>query len=187
MAFDATYLTQRLGQATLHGTRGLIGGAYMPEQEEHAFIDMDREGLDVKAVPRAQTMLEFLVWDPCGKDKLPLSVCMIPMEYTLKGVHAVHRGCWTMLNIVGKVLANSGSVVKGLTFDAHGSHEFIRRCIHGTFEDIDMTELKEIPFFSELKHYSLPHNCLPWLPIKICYHKDEVFWCVPGACRLSIY
>ena len=185
MAFDSTYLTAGLSQCSLHGKHGLIGGAFDQNQRDHCFIDMDDIQVDVKSINRAKSMLEFLCWDPSGKQKLPLAVCSLPVENAYRGVHGLHRGCWAMLSIVGEVLAASANVIKGISFDAHGTHEFIRRCVHGQFEDIDLEELKEIPFFSELKHRALPPHCLPRLPIRICLHQEEVFWAVPGPCSLA--
>lgn len=185
--FDATYLTACLCQTTLHQKRGLVGGAYTPGQEAIAFIDLDCEGLEVENIPKAKCMLDFLVFDPIGSDKAPLSVCSLPVESAFRGVHATHKGCWAMMEIVGKILVESNGLICGISFDAHCTHAFIRQCIHGDFTDIDRESLKDVPFFSELKHRQMPPNKLPRLPIAVCLYRGEPFYAQPGPCSLAGY
>ena len=185
MAFDATYLTAGLSQACLHGRRGLVGGAFQIGQSDVAFLDLESDDIDVSVVPRAKALLDFVTWDPQGRDKCPMSVCALPVEHTFRGAHATHRGCWTVLETVGTVLQASLNLVRGISFDAHTTHGFVRKCVHGQFEDIDSEELLKIPFFSDLKHQPLPKNDLPRLPMKVCMHKGDVFWAMPGPCRLD--
>ena len=185
--FDATYLTACLCQTTLHQKRGLVGGAYTPGQEAIAFIDLDCEGLEFENIPKAKCMLDFLVFDPIGSDKAPLSVCSLPVESAFRGVHATHKGCWAMMEIVGKILVESNGLICGISFDAHCTHAFIRQCIHGDFTDIDRESLKDVPFFSELKHRQMPPNKLPRLPIAVCLYRGEPFYAQPGPRSLAGY
>lgn len=182
MAFDGTYLTPTLSQIQIHERHGLVGGKWSSENKENAFVSLEEDGVDVSGVPRANTMMEFLCWDPSARKKIPLSVCAVPVEQNFGGQN---RAQWGILELVGQVLSSSQKVVRGIVFDAHGSHVFVRNIIHGLFEDVPDESLKDIPFFRDLQHISLPSNCLPRLPISICLYKGEAFYAMCVPCTLK--
>ena len=155
----------------------------MLEEEGNSYIDLSSENIDVLQIPKAKSVLEFLVWDPAGHQKLPLPVCTLPVEHSFRGARGTHKGCWTMLELVGRVLKASGNLLRGLTFDSHCTHLFIKKVIHGQLSDIDMQELMRIPFFSELKYKPMPKNNLPRLPVAICLHEGDAFYAINGPCH----
>ena len=137
-AFDETYLTQTLVQTILHERQVLVGGAWSPEAEEDACLDMAKENLNIKDITKASSMMTFLAWDPCAMQKAPLTFCSLPVRHSFKGAEK-YKGNWTILEIVGRIMesdARSGKTIRGLVFDAHGSHAFVRRVIFGDFEDV---------------------------------------------------
>ena len=168
----------------MHGKVGLVGGAFDPDKEGQAFVDLEQDDTDTHGIVRASSMLEVLCWDPCGTVKAPLSVASLPLESALGGAGSQRSG-WIMLEIIGQILESSGKVVKGITFDAHGSHQIIRKVLHGQFQDISEESIKNTPFFKELVFIPLPKNDLPRLPIQVCLHQKEPFYGQTGPCSLS--
>ena len=184
MAFDATYLTNTLSQMRLHGQRGLVGGTWSPgpEGSRNAFCSMEDEDVDVTGIVKSSTMLEFLCWCPTSRRKCPLSVCSLPVEHNFAGAGAGQRGNFYMLEVVGQVMSKNGGGVKALVFDAHGTHQHIRRVLHGQVGNIPASDLKAIPFFGELSYEDLPQTSLPRLPIKVAKHGGEIVYGIPGVC-----
>ena len=181
MAFDATYLTKTLNQITLHGRTAIIGGAWEVSCGANAWVDLDQESVDVKGIPRATSMTEFVVWDPCANSKVALPVCSLPMQPNYGGVRSEKKARWCVLELVGKVLASS-AVVRGIVFDAHASHILVRKVVFGQMQDVDLDAVGQIPFFKEIRHVPLPSNCLPRLPIEVCYIGKDSFFALPGPC-----
>ena len=168
----------------LHGAIGLVGGAYDKEKPGQAFVDLESDNLDTKGLVKAASMLEVLCWDPCGLAKCPLSVAASPLDSTLGGQNSQMSGL-VMMQMVGEVLEKSGGIIKGITFDAHGSHQMIRRVLHGQLDGIDAEVVKSMPFFGKLIHVPLPKNDLPRLPIQICLYEKQVFYGQTGPCSLA--
>ena len=183
LAFDCTYLTSTVSQMKLGGRIGLVGGMFNHDNPDSAFTPMSDE-IDIKKVARASQMMEFVAWDPCLKRKHVLSLCSLPVQHSFTGSGAHHRGCWYVLELVGRVLQSDHGFVKGLLFDQHGTHMFIRKCLHGQIADLNADTLKNTPFFGELRYEQVWENCLPRLPIAICRFRDQVIWGLGGACAL---
>lgn len=131
-------------------------------------------------------MLEMIAWDPMGMRKDVLPVCSLPVHQNFSGVHGSLKGCWTMMEIIGQALKASGKLVRGIVFDSHGTHVLVRKVVHGQFNDVNMTDLKKIPFFGALQHSPLPANVLPRLPMQACLHNGDVFYAMPGPCSLML-
>ena len=179
MAFDHTYVTQTLSQAQLHGERALVGGAYGGKELDQSFLEID-ESLDMASVTKASQMLETVVWDAAATCKLPISVCSVPMGTFDSGPGSSSRGAWNMLSIMNDVLQQSGSLVRAVIFDAHGSHSVIRKILHG--EEEFPEELAELSFWREITYKPLPESNLPRMPVRLCYHKGEPLYGIPGVC-----
>lgn len=187
LAFDGTYLTRRLSQVTLHGKRALIGGAWSPEQDGHCFKLLDEEqSYNVKEVPKATTLNEFLVWDMSARKKVCLSACCMPMPSKIEGAQGTFRSSWCIMETVGQVLASAGAAcIKGVVFDAATTHSFVRKALHGDVDSLDPEMLRNIPFFGMLEYTHLPRHPLPRLPIKLAKVRGETIWGLPGACILT--
>ena len=186
-AFDSTYLTQSFAQTTLHGKRVLVGGCWTPDEDNGSCLDMEADNIDLKGIEKAGSMLTFLTWDPEAKKKHPLTVCTLPTPHGFGGGQGTYKSNWTMLEIVGRVLeadANSASCIRGIVFDAHGSHAFVRRVMMGDFTDVNRVFLRLIPFFSKLRYEPLPSHPLPRLPLQLAKRGDENIFCMVGPCIL---
>eukprot|EP00438_Fugacium_kawagutii_P028424 Skav221014 [mRNA] locus=scaffold2350:235252:241894:- [translate_table: standard] len=165
LAFDATYLTSTLSQLELHGQRALVGGQWTPNLMEKAFIPLENiEDTNIKSIQRSSTMMECLVWDPSLRQKLPLSVCSVPIPTSFSGTGATHRGCFFMMELMAKVLSQSAGIVRCLVFDGHGSHQYVRRFMHGQHSGLCVEDIKALEFFGELEFVALPPNPLPRPP-----------------------
>jgi hypothetical protein len=129
-------------------------------------------------------MMTFLAWDPSAMQKAPLTYCSLPVRHSFKGAEK-YKGNWTILEIVGRIMesdARSGKTIRGLVFDAHGSHAFVRRVIFGDFEDVCRESVKKVPFFRHLEHRELPNHRLPRLPLRIALYEGEPIFCMVGPC-----
>ena len=145
---------------------------------------MEKENLNIKGIPKASSMMTFLAWDPCAMQKTPLTLCSLPVRHGFKGENR-YKGNWTILEIVGRIMeadAKSMKTIRGLVFDAHGSHTFVRRVIFGDFQDVCKESVNEIPFFRRLEHRPLPAHPLPRLPLRIALYEGEPIFCMVGPC-----
>lgn len=185
MAFDGTYLTKTLAQLSLHGKAGIVGGAWEVSSAANSWVSLEQEAVNVKNIPKAANMIEFLVWDPAAPNKVGLPVCSLPMQANYGGVHSTKRGQWLVLELVGKVLQGDGKIVRGIVYDAHSSHLLVRKVMHGQLQDVDLEAVSRLPFFSSVRHVPLPPNCLPRLPIELCYLDRDVIYSMPGPCFLA--
>ena len=185
MAFDGTYLTKSINQLKLHDSYGLVGGVWDPWREDAAWVDLNQDGLDVRGLPKASTMLEFVCWDPGMYKKSTLSVCSMPMAADFGGVHAEKKGQWSILEVVGRVMKASGHCIRGLVFDAHGSHALVRKVLSGQLVDVNKDQLNAVPWFSELRFCPLPSTVMPRLPIQLAMHEGEAVFGLPGPCNLD--
>ena len=80
LAIDHTYLQARFVQGTVGGVPGLLGGAWSPTAEDLAFRPFESmDGSALKA-PKANLMLECLIWDPCADRRQSLSLASMPMK-----------------------------------------------------------------------------------------------------------
>lgn len=90
--------------------------------------------------------------------------------------------------MVGRLMETAHWIIKALTFDSHHSHRFLKDVLFGSFLICKKEVLCDIPFFRDLEYQSLPRHHLPYLPVKICLHQQEAFWCLAGTCAfISIY
>ena len=170
----------------LHQKRGLVGGVWTEATPFNAFIDLENDDINVRCVVKATTMLEFVVWDPSSKKKSVLSMASMPISSNFHGIQSTFRGNWAILAIVGQFVDASDGLLKGLIFDAHCAHSYVRKLLLGQLQGIDMNEVKHIPFFKDLRYKSLPESRFPKLPVAICLHRDEAFWCLPGVCSSAL-
>ena len=183
MAFDSTYLTTTLAQMQLHNSVGLVGGVWGPDGMDQSFLNLD-DDIDVGKVVKASSLLEAVVWDPAALRKIPLSVCCVPVETNFTGPGSTLRGSYFMLELMGKILQESGNLLSAVTFDAHGSHSLIRRILHGQLSDVNLDDVKKMTFWKDFTFEPLLHD-LPRLPIQKCMHKGEPFFGIPGVCFLT--
>lgn len=184
VAFDETYLTRTLCQMKIGGRVGLVGGAWLPASSSSCFLPLDKGDIDVKGTPKASTMLHFLGWCPSSPKKTPLSLCSMPVEHSRQTMKGAVRGKWLLLEICGKFMEQSQGTVKALVFDGHTCHVYIRKLLHGQTDDIDMDEVREIPFFKDLVYEPVPVNCLPHFPMRIARQgrDGECIWGLGGVC-----
>ncbi len=90
-----------------------------------------------------------------------------------------------MLQVVARFLGHAAWLVRGIAFDAHGSHQYFREALFGDFQTLDPDQLKGLPFFSDVSYESLPHHALPRLPVKVCMYRGEALWALPGPLHAS--
>lgn len=91
-----------------------------------------------------------------------------------------------MLFAVGQFMSIAGWAVKCLVFDAHTSHSYVRKLLHGDTDEIPPSELRTIPFFREIQYQDMPASVLPRMPVRIALHRREPVWAIPGPCTLEI-
>ena len=185
VAFDATYVTETLSQAEISSQKGLVGGSYNPINPNNAFVSMEKvEDIDVSAVQKSSSMLEFLGWEPSAPKKTPISLLAVPIEVGFGGTHAEQRGSFYMADLVGRFMAESSGIVKALVCDNAGTHKVIRRCLHGQLSPEEEANIADVPWFGKLTHTDVPENCLPRFPMRITYDEEEVVYGIPGVCHL---
>lgn len=187
MAFDMTYITETLTQMALSDVPEMVGGVYLPESPEHCFIRLDREDgdIDVKKIKKACQILETVVWDPIAPKKIPLSICSLPVLTSFDGELSGYRASLYLMNVIGQILDQCNGLVKGISFDAAGSHLLLRNVLQGIECGIAPLDLAALPWFSQLRYRPLPPHGLPRLPGMLAFHCNEVVWAVPGVCHLS--
>lgn len=178
VAFDCTYLTKSLCQLKLGNNFAMVGGVYGGDDRDQSFLPINEE-LEVQKVIKASSMLEVVAWDAAGLRKLPLSACSCPIETNHSGPGATSRGAWFVVNILSKILGPSGSTVRAVVFDAHGSHSIVRKIFHG--EEVPREELDGLAFWDEISYKPLPPCSLPRLPTKVCLHRGEPIYGIPGV------
>lgn len=180
-AFDCTYLTATLCQFKVGEKKGLVGGTWLLEKPDNAFVSLT-DDLDIGTFKKSTTMLETLLWDPSSKGKHPLSICSVPIEHNWGGGMGTYRGCMYMLHALGTILKENDGLIRGLVFDGHGTHQFIKKLLHGQVSSLPMLDIASVPFFGEIRHRPLPPHSLPRFPIELAFHGDEVIWALPGVC-----
>ena len=79
-------------------------------------------------------------------------------------------------------MAEAAPYVQVLAFDAHPSHQFVRRCLAGQTSIIDQERLKKIPCFGKLQQRPMPEHGLPRLPVNIVCYEGDPIWGLPGPC-----
>ena len=187
MAFDGTYLTATLNQMTLHGQRGLVGGTWGPTTQDNAFLNLDPDKeLSVAGVKKASQMMEWLCWCPSAKRKCTLPLLSLPAEHNFEGCGAQKRGNWYVLETVGRFLSHNQDTILAVIFDAHGTHQYVRRVLHGNLGGIDRRDLQDIPFFGQIVYEELPSSCLPRIPMKTAKVDGKPFHAFPGVCALYL-
>lgn len=93
-----------------------------------------------------------------------------------------------MLRVLGILMENAETVVKGIAFDAHQSHVYFRQALFGQFnKDFRQEDLSGVPFFEALEYSNLPVHVLPRLPLQKCYHKGKAVWPLCGPCASSVF
>ena len=181
MAFDATYLQSSLAQLQLHGERGMVGGTWLPDNPKNTFLTLT-EDLDVGSVRKSTLMMDFVLWDAGAKRKSPISVCALPIEHNFQGSGSTLRGNLYMVQLLGEVMSQSDGVIRALISDAHGTHSYIRKYLHGQKDDLPCDDIEALPWWKDILHKPLPQTILPRLPIQVCYDAGEVLWYIPGVC-----
>lgn len=174
-------MTSTIAQFSLNNKRGLIGGVWREDTPWNAFIDMDIPDINVKDIVKATSMLEFLAWDPDQKKKNVFSVASLPVSSNFHGIQGSYRGNWTLLSTVGAFLEASDGLVRGIVFDGHLSHSYVRKLLFGQVKSMDMREVSKVPWFKDLEYMALPSCRVPYIPISIALHDKEYFWCLPGV------
>ena len=91
-----------------------------------------------------------------------------------------------MLMVVGKVMEAGSWLVKGLTYDGHLSHGYLKECLYGIFDKLNPSSLEEVPFWSKVTYAELPRHCFPHLPLKLCMYEGESIWGLAGPCDLAV-
>lgn len=164
----------------------MVGGTWKADLCDQSFLDLQK-GIDLAKVVRSTNMFEMVVWDPAAVKKVPMTVCSVPTETNHAGTGASLRAAWYMLDLLGRILEESGNFIRGITFDAHGSHALIRRVLHGHLDSVKEDDLTKLGFWKDLTWKDLPQVNLPRLPIRICLHKNEPIYAIPGCCHSSPY
>ena len=184
-AMDGTYLIKQLQQLKHRGEPYLVGCPWSPNDETTGLIPLASPTTDIRKCPRAPMMMEFLTWDPNSTTRRTLSIASMPMALAAtrkEGETLTYAGNMEMLRVVGRLMETAHWIIKGLTFDAHHSHRFIKDVLFGSFHHCSKETVSDIPFFRDLVYHSLPRHHLPYLPVKLCLHQQEAIWCLAGTC-----
>lgn len=160
----------------------MVGGVWMPDNMSHAFLNIDHD-IDLSQVVKAATVLETIIWDPCLAKKISFPICTIPVQHNFAGTGASARASFYVLKAMGKILKESDGLIKALAFDSHGSHGWVRRCLHGQLEGLDI-DLSQVDFFGSLEYQEVDHG-LPRFPICITKFRGEVLLGLCGPCAWS--
>lgn len=108
--------------------------------------------------------------------------CFHSQSNTVSAVQGQGNELGYVLQTVGRFMAFSQQTVKALIFDAHGSHQMLRRILHGCPTGTDPSDLKDIPFFGSLEFEEVWENVLPRMPIKLCKYEGDYVYAIPGIC-----
>ena len=84
--------------------------------------------------------------------------------------------------MLGNLMSSAHWLVKGVCFDGAHAHGFMRQALQGSFTTLKESDLKDIAFFQDVTYQPLPDNCLPRLPMRLCFHRGESIWPLGGAC-----
>lgn len=168
----------------MHKQHGLIGGVWGPGETDQSYLSLESD-LNVRNIVKASSILEMILWDPASIKKITLPACTVPVETNFSGPSSTVRGCMFFLELIGMILKQSGSTIRCLAFDAHGSHSVIKRLLFGQVAEKDLEEIAKFDFWSELSWQELPSSILPRLPVRLCLHRGEVFYPLPGPCFLA--
>ena len=171
----------------MHGKVGLIGGTWYPDRPDNGFIPLDGNDINVRNIAKSSTMLECVGWDPSMKKRGALSFLAMPIEHHFAGAGASIRSGVYMMKTIGRLMAESNDVIKCLVFDGHGSHQMIRKALHGQPTGLDPDDLAQLPFFGQLQIEDIWDHVLPRLPIKIVRYKGESVNGLPGICRSAFF
>ncbi len=80
-AIDHTYLVKSFSQASWNGKVGLAGGFWSPSDEDSSFMPLDNLPKQATERPKANLMLECLLWDPnTSQRRRCYSVASMPMQ-----------------------------------------------------------------------------------------------------------
>lgn len=81
MAVDATYLLKTFVQCEINGTAGLVGGCWSSASTLENRQDFLPIGTKTQGLEKAPQILEFLLWDPCGRgSRETVSIGAMPMS-----------------------------------------------------------------------------------------------------------
>lgn len=94
LGLDHTYLQRTLKQLHLRGKVGLVGRSWSPLGEDHSFMDLENLPADFSKAPRAQLMLQALLWDPNSEKRRTFSCAEMPMSQTASGRSENYKGNW---------------------------------------------------------------------------------------------
>lgn len=162
----------------------MVGGVWMPDNQASSFIPLQDE-LDVSKVAKSSMMLEMLMWDPTLRERHTLSMCSLPIQHSFAGAGAEKRGNFYMLEVLGRFMLQSDGLIRGLIFDGHGSHQYIRRCLHGQLDGLVPDDIQAIPFFGALTYEPVPPHGLPRFPMQIARFQGNIILGICGVCFLE--
>ena len=75
-----------------------------------------------------------------------LPMCEVPIEHNWGGSNAEFRGNMYMMHVVGKVMEKSNGSIAGLVFDAHGTHDYLKKVLHGQVDGLRWRRSHRFPF-----------------------------------------
>lgn len=87
---------------------------------------------------------------------------------------------------IGRLMEAGAWVIRGITFDGHFAHGYLKECLYGHFCKLNPADLESVPFWSKVSWTELPRHALPHLPLKICVYDDEPIWGLAGPCFLEV-
>ena len=170
----------------LNNERGMVGGMWFPDDTSNSFLNLE-ESVDFAKVLKSSSMLETVIWDPNLRKRITVPICSLPVQHMFGGVGASHRASWYILSAMGKIMNHSNGVLRGLCFDSHGSHGYVRRALHGQISSGGGKaglDLSDIEFFKDLTFEEV-ETPLPRFPIAIAKYQGSVVWGLCGVCALS--
>lgn len=89
-----------------------------------------------------------------------------------------------MLLVVGQLMKDASWLIKGLAFDGHHSHGYLREALTGWFVRLKEGDLQGLPFWADVRYKDLPPHAMPRLPLRLCFHSGESIWALGGPCSL---
>ena len=88
-----------------------------------------------------------------------------------------------VLLMVGKLFEAGSWLIKGITYDNHHSHRYLKEALYGDFRQLEEHQLAELPFWKDVRYEPLPLHCLPHLPLRLCIFEDDSIWGLAGPCN----
>lgn len=70
-------------------------------------------------------------------------------------------------------------------FDNHGSHRVLKQLILGCTHNVNMKQVAETPFFSDLTYEPLPESAIGNLSFQQAYIGGQAFFCLNGPAHVQ--